>query len=245
MFPQLYHAHHSRHIEDLPFWLELARMQCGPVLELGCGTGRVLIALTRAGYTTYGLDREAGMLSLLQQEAGGEMASRCHLFQADMSAYRLGRTFPLILLPCNTLSTLPGDIRRLALAQVRRQIAPDGLFAASLPNPALLKRLSRHAEGEIEEVFPHPADGEPVQVSSTWERRAGEVIISWRYDHLLPDGRVERFTAQACHTLTPVEQYRTEFRQAGLQIEALYGDFDRSSYTDDSPDLIILARAGA
>jgi ubiquinone/menaquinone biosynthesis C-methylase UbiE len=48
MFPQLYHIHHNAHTEDLPFWLKLAQQQGGPVLELGCGTGRVLIPLIQA-----------------------------------------------------------------------------------------------------------------------------------------------------------------------------------------------------
>ena len=58
MFPQLYHAHHNRSLEDLPFWLELAAQAGDPILELGCGTGRVLIPLAQAGYHTIGLDND-------------------------------------------------------------------------------------------------------------------------------------------------------------------------------------------
>jgi len=244
MLPQLYHAHHSRHSEDLPFWLYLAARQNGPILELGCGTGRVLLALARAGYAVYGLDYDAGMLAFLQTQAGSDPASPCHFFQADMAAFHLARLFALILLPCNTLSALPAEIRRDALERIRQHLPHDGLFAASLPNPALLARLPRRADAEIEEIFPHPVDGEPVQVSSTWQRSAGHFTAAWQYDHLLPDGRVERFAAQVCHTLLPVESYIEEFRVAGLRIEALYGDFDRSPYHENSPQLILLAQAG-
>ena len=100
-------------------------------------------------------------------------------------------------------------------------------------------------EAEIEEIFPHPVDGEPVQVSSTWQRRAGRFTAAWQYDHLLPDGRVERCAAQVSHELLPVERYAEEFRAAGLSIETQYGDFDRSAYTESSPQLILLARAAA
>jgi len=244
MLTQLYHAHHSRHSEDLPFWQKLATRQNGPILELGCGTGRVLIALARAGYPVYGLDNDAGMLALLQLQAGSNPALRGHFFQADMAAFHLARLFSLILMPCNTLSALPTGTRRAALAQISQHLSPTGLFAASLPNPALLARLSHRADTEIEEIFPHPVDGEPVQVSSTWQRRAGHFTVSWHYDHLLSDGRVERLTAQVCHALLPVESYADELRQAGLRIEALYGDFDQSPYTENSPSLIWLAQAG-
>ena len=243
MFAQLYQAHHIRHTEDLPFWLQLATRQSGPILELGCGTGRVLICLAHAGYTVYGLDHDAGMLSLLQLQAGADLAAHCLFFNADMAAFHLARSFPLILLPCNTLSTLPSGTRRATLAHVRQHLSPTGLFAASLPNPALLARLPRRAEPEIEEIFPHPIDGEPVQVSSTWQRSATHFTISWHYDHLLPDGCVERFTAQVCHELLPVESYQEEFRNAGLRIEILYGDFDQSPYTENSASLIVLAQA--
>jgi len=243
MFAQLYHAHHSRHNEDLPFWLKLASRQHGPILELGCGTGRVLISLARAGYPAYGLDHDAGMLTLLQLQACSDPAARCLIFQADMAAFHLARSFSLILLPCNTLSTLPASTRHAALTHIRQHLSPNGLFAASLPNPAILSRLPRRVDPEIEELFPHPVDGEPVQVSSTWQRSAGHFAISWHYDHLLPEGHVERFTTQVCHTLLPVEGYLDEFRQAGLRIETLYGDFDQSPYSENSPNLILLAQA--
>jgi SAM-dependent methyltransferase len=244
MFAQLYQAHHSRYMEDLPFWLKLAARQNGPILELGCGTGRVLITLARAGYTAYGLDNDAAMLALLQLQTGPDLASHCHFFQADMAAFHLAQPFALILLPCNTLSTLPAETRCAALAHIRQHLSLYGLFAASLPNPVTLTHLPQRGDAEIEEIFPHPIDGEPVQVSSTWQREGGHFTASWHYDHMLPDGRVERITAQARHALLPAESYLDEIRQAGLRIETLYGDFDLSPYTENSPSLIILAQAG-
>ena len=243
MLAQLFHAQHSRHSEDLPFWLKLAVRQGSPILELGCGTGRVLNTLARAGYRVLGLDSDAGMLALLQRQAGPDRTSCCHFFQADMAAFHLARSFALILLPCNTLSTLSAETRRAMLAHTRQHLSANGLFAASLPNPALLRRLPRQAGAEIEDIFPHPIDGEPVQVSSTWRRSAGFFTISWLYDHLLPDGHVERLTTEVCHALLPVETYADEFHQAGLRIEGIYGDFDQSSYTENSPNLILLAQA--
>jgi SAM-dependent methyltransferase len=245
MFAQLYHAHHSRHIEDLPFWLDLAGRQGGPILELGCGAGRVLLALAKAGSIAFGLDRDAAMLALLQQHAGPWLVSRCPVFLADMSAFHLAQQFPLILLPCNTLSALPSTIRSAMLRLVRSHLSPGGLFAASMPNPALLARLPRRAEPEVEEIFPHPVDGEPVQVSSTWQRDGQHFIASWHYDHLLPDGRVERFDIQVSHDLQSVDHYIGELNQAGLRLESSFGDFDGSIFTKESPNLILLARPGA
>lgn len=241
MLARLYHAHHSRHLEDLPLWLELARQLGGPVLELGCGSGRVLLQLARAGYMVIGLERDAGMLSVLRENMEPRLQGRVGLLQGDMAAFGFERRFPLILLPCNTYSTLSAGQRQATLDCVRRHLHPQGLFAASLPNPALLRRLPRHAEPEIEESFPHPCDGEPVQVSSGWERTSTDYTVNWYYDHLLPDGRVERLTTQVSHGLALAETYLAELEAAGLRRVECYGDFDRSPYSLQSPSLILLA----
>lgn len=241
MLARLYHAHHERHLEDLPFWLELARQRGSPILELGCGSGRILLPLGRAGYPVVGLERDTDVLSILREAMEPGMADQVELVQGDMAAFKLGRRFPLIIMPCNTISTLSATQRQGTLECVREHLQPDGLFAASLPNPAVLKRLPRHSEPEIEESFPHPLDGEPVQVSSAWERQAQSITITWHYDHLLPDGRVERVSTQVSHALAPVETYLAELEAAGLYLAERFGDFNRSPYSSQAPSLILLA----
>lgn len=241
MFPILYHAHHSHHTEDLPFWLELANRHGDPILELGCGTGRVLLPLARHGHRVFGLDNHRGMLaSLLHNLTGQEQPPPCVL-QGDMTNFHLAVCFRLILLPCNTFSTLSTAGRRSTLERIQEHLAPDGRFVASLPNPRLLAQLPTWSEAEVEEVFPHPLDGEPVQVSSTWKRTRQHFTLTWHYDHLLPDGRVERLSAHVQHHLAPVETYLAELQDAGFSAVELFGDFDRSPYSPDSPYLLLVA----
>jgi hypothetical protein len=188
-----------------------------------------------------GLERDPDMLSMLHEAMEPELADRVELFQGDMAAFALGQRFPLIILPCNTYSTLSTVQRQATLACTHRHLQPEGLFAASLPNPAVLKHLPRRSKPEIEESFPHPLDGEPVQVSSAWERGARRLTVHWHYDHLLPDGRVERVSTQVSHTLEPVETYIAELEAAGLYLLERFGDFDRSPYSPQAPSLILLA----
>ena len=241
MLASLYHAHHNRHLEDLPFWLELARQQGGPILELGCGSGRVLLPLARAGYHATGLERDPDMLCVLRENMEPGLEGQVELVEGDMAAFELRRRFSLVIMPCNTYTMLSAVQRRATLDCACRHMEPRGLFAASVPNPALLRRLPRRSAAEVEESFPHPLDGEPVQVSSGWERSKQSLTIHWYYDHLLPDGGVERVSMQASHALIPEENYQSELEGAGLRLVERYGDFDRSPYSPDAPSLILLA----
>jgi SAM-dependent methyltransferase len=239
--PELYHAHHASNDEDISFWMDLAESRGGPVLELGCGTGRVLAQLARRGYRVFGLDHQREMLSVLQKNWPGGQGSAPYVFQADMSAFRLATRFPLVLLPCNTLSSLSVAQRHKSLKNVADHLTGDGWFVASIPNPAGLARLPEIGDSEVEDYFLHPVDGEPVQVSSSWERRSGKFILHWHYDHLFPNGTVERITVETCHAVQPIQAYIQEIRDAGLEIRAGFGDFDRSAYSSHSPYFIFIA----
>jgi SAM-dependent methyltransferase len=245
-FPLLYHVHHSRHNEDLPFWKALAweapkSHHAGSLLELGCGTGRVLIPLAESGLQVFGLDKDAGMLAILKRNLQPHLRQRVHVWLSSVTQFHLEKQFACILLPCNTLSTFSKLTRQAMLVNVRMHLQPDGIFAASLPNPELLRRLPATTEPEVEELFLHPRDGEPVQVSSYWKREGQSFRVFWNYDHLLPNGHVERVSAQIVHQLNSADVYFSELKVAGFTRLRVYGDFDRSEYTRRSPSLILIA----
>jgi SAM-dependent methyltransferase len=240
-FPALYHAHHARHPEDIPFWTGMAQKQAGRVLELGCGTGRVLIPLAQVCPSVFGLDNDADMLAFLRRSLPSTLRSRVNIWLADLAAFHLETRFSLIVLPCNTYSTLPKEKRQKMLVLVHHHLEAGGVFAVSMPNPEYLLRLPATAESELEEIFPHPSDGEPVQVSSSWKRTGRTFSINWNYDHLLPDGRVARTPAQVRHLLESPQNYLKELADAGFEKPLLLGDFDGSPYDADSTHLILIA----
>ena len=240
-FAQIYHAHHLRQPEDLPFWLDMAAEYRGPILELGCGTGRVLIPLVQAGYRLIGLDHDRSMLSELRANASVALQEDPSLIQADMGAFQFGCRFGLIILPCNTLSTLPPDLRQRMLQLVKQHLLPGGCFAASLPNPQVFKDLPVYGEPEIEDIFPHPQHGEPIQVSSEWKRTKSQFVLTWHYDHLQPDGTIRRYSATAHHSLASAQVYLDELTAADLSLSALYGDFNRADFSAETPHMIMVA----
>jgi SAM-dependent methyltransferase len=231
-FPALYDVQHSGYQEDLPFWKDLAQRYGTPFLELGCGSGRVLLALEQNGFRGVGLDRDIEMLKFLRGKREADV------FCADMTAFRLAGLFRLVILPCNTYSTLDTPERRKVLKMVKRHLQPQGAFAVCLPNPRLLRLLPEVAETEVEEIIAHPVDGLPVQISTSWVRNESVLQIFWHYDHLFPDGRVTRLTVEQAHQLNPAELYEEEFTEEGFAVVGCYGDFSMKPFERYSAYLI-------
>jgi SAM-dependent methyltransferase len=115
---------------DLPLWEELADRHGDPILELGCGTGRVALHLARRGYEVIGLDRDQELLAVLEERAEGlKLTSLC----ADAREFELPRQIGLALAPTHLLQLLPDRAERSeCLRSVARALRPGGLFAATI-----------------------------------------------------------------------------------------------------------------
>lgn len=241
--PQLYQLHHSGE-EDVSFWLELARSYKDPILEIGCGTGRILIPLARASYRVVGFDKNFDMLTYLLKQLESQIRERINVFQADAEAFHLERGFPFIFLACNTLSTMDQETRRRTYLRIFEHLTEEGIFAASVPNPKQLVDLADYGESTLEEIYTHPKTGNPLQVSSEWERDEQIILFRWHYDHLFPDGQVERTTIENKHTIISMEDYLDELHSANFYPIQVYGNYDKSKYNGESPYLIFLAKRG-
>ncbi|HEX6621776.1 MAG TPA: class I SAM-dependent methyltransferase, partial [Solirubrobacteraceae bacterium] len=88
---------------DLPLWRELADHEGSPVLDVGAGTGRVALDLARRGHEVVALDRDPALLEALVDRGAGLTVSAV---AADARAFDLGRRFPLVIVPMQTLQLL-------------------------------------------------------------------------------------------------------------------------------------------
>jgi len=246
MLAKLYHAHHCQYQEDIHFWKWLVE-GVENVLELGCGSGRVSIPLAQGGSSVWGMDREESMLEVARANLAKEpepVQKRVSLFQADMTRFQLATRFGAVICPCNTFSVLTASERKDVWQRVAEHLISQGVFAISLPNPTLLVRYKNQTETESvqEAIFPHPQTGNPVQVSSAIESVEEGVIWRWHYDHLLPDGQVERLTMSTKHYYTPLEVYEREMREIGFHLRGLYGDFEKGQFSPESLYLILVVQ---
>ena len=170
MNPELYHLHHELRSEDVPFWLSMAQEIGGPILELGCGTGRILKPLVEAGHEVGGRRQRPEMLAFMHQNLGPGFARSLLCLEADIRAFDLKTSFPFVIFPCNTFSNFSRADRLKILQVVNAHMTEDGVFLVSMPNPAMLMTLPPKGEPDLEETFPHPRTGNSVQVMSSWER---------------------------------------------------------------------------
>jgi SAM-dependent methyltransferase len=115
---------------DLPLWRELADSEGSPVLDVGAGTGRVALDLARRGHEVVAVDREPVLLDALADRGAGLAVT---VVAADARAFDLGRRFPLVIVPMQTLQLLGGaDGRARFLARAREHLTTGGLLAVAL-----------------------------------------------------------------------------------------------------------------
>ena len=243
-FPRLLQAQYASFQEDLPFWLTLAASGPGPILELGCGPGRVLSVLAQAGFEVDGLDYDPEMLRRAASRLPTSQRGPVSLIQGDLGRFSLGRKYGLILLPCNTFAILDESAAEESLACIRRHLLPGGVFAAELPSPH--EALEFHVDpAEPIDAFVEPETGNPIQVYADQRAEAGQnlVQVAWRYDELRPDGTVIRTQVPMLYYLWSPEGLGEAARRSGFSSHEAFGDYDRRPFSPDSRRLLFTACA--
>jgi len=229
--------------QDIGFYVEEAKAARGPVLELGSGTGRILLPIARAGATIVGLDSSTNMLERCRQKLAAESAAvrgRVTLQQRDIHDFDLGERFPLIIAPFRVvqhLTTVDDQLR--FLAAVARHLAPNGRFAFDVFNPYFAKLVE--ADGVEREDTPAQRlpDGRTLRRAYRIARVRWVDQVSESELIYYVDGKryVQAFemrwylAAELQHLLA----------RAGFRVRAMYGDFARGPVVDGCPELVVLA----
>jgi len=241
-FPRYFEAQYTEYTEDIPFWLGLAAECGGPVLELGCGYGRILIALAREGWPVAGLDHDQDMLARAAAHLNEDLGRRTTLHHADVTGFSLDQTFSLVISPCNTFASLDEESFVLASTCALRHLIPTGRLVLDLPpTPASLVPFS--GETELLAAFLEPESGNAVQVSARdhIESLGTPYQVTWLYDELLADGRVARTEIPMTYHLRQPELLSRLLGEAGYDRTEFYGDYQRTAYSLTSTRLIVVA----
>ncbi len=242
-------ANHPGLLKGVEFFVEQSHAAKGETLELGCGTGRVLIPTAAAGCRITGLDYSRFMLkkcsqNLLAQPA--EIQERTRLVQGNMTNFSLGKSFSLITIPFRSFQHLLAVTEQKAcLGCIRKHLAPGGRLIIDLFNPRLPRLFDTKYKTEMEDM-PETAlpDGRCLRRANRvaafhQDEQYNEVEILYYVTY--PDGRNERVVWS--FPMRYYFRYEVEhlFELSGFRVISLFGDFDKSNFSSESPEMIFVA----
>jgi SAM-dependent methyltransferase len=236
---------------DIDFYLELARRAPGPTLELGCGTGRVLLPLARAGIEITGIDLSEPMLKVARSalaEEPEDVRRRATLVPGDMRDFALEHTYGFIYIAFRSFQILPSpEAERECLTNLANHLLPGGIVAIDLFDP-WLDRLTPESAALAPRPLPpgrHPETGNEVLVETL--SRTNDPLTQtfeevWQFTEVDRDGTVLRTEDES---LRMRWLYRWEMRYllelCGFVDIVEYSDFKKSPPTYGK-ELVFLAR---
>jgi len=238
-------------LQDVAFYRDAAREFGDPVLELGCGTGRITMALAEAGKRITGLDLSERMLERAVKKRAAlrvEARERVHLVQGNMAGFDLGEKFRLVIVPFRPFQHLLEVHEQMnCLECARKHLAPGGrLILDVFQTDAERMHDPVHMRETLVTEY-NTADGRQVKIS---ERVAAfhraeqindvEMIFSIKHT----GGREERLVF--AWPLRYFFRYEVEhlLARCGFKVSAEYGDFDKTPIRDDSAEMVFTAEPG-
>jgi SAM-dependent methyltransferase len=232
---------------DVPLYLDLAAAEGGNVLEVACGSGRLLVPLARAGHRVVGIDISPPMLAIAQDKLPAD--ARVRLVAADMRTFDVTQDgpFDLAIVAVKSFAYLIEASDQLAtLERIAAHLRPGGLFAIDLmhPRPEWVGAITGSMRDDLLERS--PARGYTLSrvesVVSTDLSRQVRVIRS-AYEVIDDHGAIvnKRFVEWPYRWTHRFEAEHLLAR-AGFAIEAVYGSYQREPFTSHSPSMIFLAR---
>jgi SAM-dependent methyltransferase len=237
-----------RERQDVQFYLEEALAVDGKVLELGTGTGRVLFPVARAGKEITGLDSSRRMLDRSRRNLAEEpvdVRQRVKLVQGDMRDFSLSDRFSLIMIPFRPLQHLVAVSDQIAAFKaMHRHLEPGGRLVFDVFNP----NLKYFVEDRSEEREDTPEVELPDKRTFRRTARVVAVHVVEQYSEVEliyyvrgADGREQRLV----HGFLMRWYWRYELEhllaRCGFKVKAVFGDYNRSPLTDESPDMIFIA----
>lgn len=228
---------------DVAFWQRLASAASGPVLELGCGTGRITIPVARQGTPVIGIDRSASMLDRARgKRAGGRRMARIAFARGDIRHLPFrSRQFGLVMAPYGILQSLVREQDLTAtLASVARVLQPGGRFGIDLV-PDLPEWSEYHARKTLSGTL---APGVRVSLveSVRQDRRRKLTFFDQLYTTLRGRTRREHRFSLTFRTLS-IPQMTRRLEHAGFTIDAALGDYRGGPWDRRADVWVILARA--
>lgn len=230
---------------DVELYLGYAGMIGSPILELGCGSGRLLVPLAQAGYDVSGIDNSTAMIELAHERLAAEGLSEVNARVGDMRAIDGydDAHFRLVFAAFNAFLHLETREEQLkTLAAARRVLHHNGLLIVDVfqPTPSVLQNLDDQLRLDRQWTLP---GGDRLDRMSSWRVHVAEQRIETTlfYDRLRPTGELRRTVAS--YVTRYVYRFEMEglLAEAGFEMEGVYGSYQLEPLDDSSRTMIFVA----
>ena len=241
-----YDSEHAQFDEDLDLYRNFAELCSGSLLELACGSGRLLLPLAHEGHTLTGVDTSERMLALAQARLQEEnIASRVTLIQQDMCTLRLPQKYSLAFIALGSFAHLTTrKAQQQALAAVRAHLTKGGTFIVDISNSDA--RYMEQMSGQL-------------LLQGSWQRDDGSLLthmvspasshtqhlleLTHFYDQHVQGGPINRTLVTTHLYLFERSEMELLLEQAGFVVKDVYGDYDLGPFTLESQRMIFIAEA--
>jgi SAM-dependent methyltransferase len=235
---------------DLPFYLELAERTRGPILEIACGTGRVLLPIARKGIEIYGGDNSLPMLEILKSSLTGEpdkVRQKVTLREGDMRYFRLGAKFPLVIIPFRPMQhmhTLQDQVSALTAAAAH--LSDAGILAFDVFYPKFEMINTKMGEEVQEMEWSSTSDQATIMRRYIRKDSVDKInqIFSFTfiYRTFQAGERILEETEDFMLSYFTYPHLRALFLLAELEPVAEYGSFAKTPLDNKSEQMIFLLR---
>lgn len=225
---------------DVPFYMKQAEISGGPVLELGCGTGRVTILLAEAGFEMTGLDISAPMLKQAHIKAA-EKGLNIRWQEADCRDFNLGCKFGTIIFPFNAIAHIHDRESHEALFTcVRGHLKNDGHFIVDWFNPSLevLMRASDKRYPCYEYDDPDGGGKVVITENNVYDRATQINHVKWFYKIGDAPEKVRELNMRILYP----QEFDSLLHYNGFEIVAKYGDHQENPFESSSRHQLMVCR---
>jgi SAM-dependent methyltransferase len=246
----LYDAEWQELTTDIPFLAETARQYGGPALDLAAGTGRVTFPIAETGLEVVAMDNSASMLQRGEEALAGQDAAireRVTFMTGDMARFQIGRQFRFICISQNSFLLLADrKDQEQCLRCIYDHLDPEGRFVVDIYSPRF--DLIGQKENDIQ-FLRHFFLPEQQAVVMQWEyavrnMAAQTMDIDFLYEVYDKQGQLTRRTHQLHMAIVFRYEMQYLLEKHGFVVETVYGDYDKTIFGPDSPQMIFLCKKG-
>lgn len=247
LYARLYDLDYAGFDDDLFMYQQFAARCGAPILELGCGTGRLLLALAGDGSEVTGIDVSAPMLELARRKVIAQgLEGRVTLLRQDMRQLELDGRFNLAFAAINSFMHMEtaGD-QLAALVRIREHLNRGGLLVLDLFNPDLGRLVDAQGQVVLDKVMTDPETGNQLIKFRAQTADLGQQMLHMALivDDVDAGGSLRRHLFSFSMRYLFRGELELLLQQAGFEVEALYGSYDLDEFSGDSDKMIAVARA--